>query len=78
MPRAPHLQRQTWKAAILGLCVLFGTMGFALYYQFSGLKLDGVSLILVCVLIVSWSTISITELNLVKFQLAHLWHRARA
>ncbi len=55
--------RQTRLLEVIGICLLFFTMGFSLFYQFEGLKLDGADLIIVCIIIINY-------VNLFRSQIA--------
>ena len=62
MTAAARSPRQIRMFEIGGVCVLFITVGYGLFYHFMGWKLDGGDLILVCALIMIY-------VNLFRLQL---------
>jgi hypothetical protein len=68
MPPATLSPRQMRIFEITPICLLVIMIGFGVFYQFAGLKLDGNSLVLVGILIVGY-------VNLFRFKLAQASER---
>jgi hypothetical protein len=64
--------RQTRRLEIVGVCLLIFTMGFGLLYQFKGWKLDGATLITVCIIIINYVNLIRAEFGEVSARIGEL------